>query len=199
MQWAADLSVPVTVVWGERFVGKPRSLVSSGLMFDIGRAVDQSIQAHCCIPEDNPRNTSPLDRTFAHLTRLSRCVQRRILDHIRSQGAARLADKPRLGVLGHITVGVNGVPSFHHDLIVVDEDRTEGLISPGSSFDRKLYRSTKESGIGFRERHAATVSGSTARTVQPRTYPVSPQGVIATLRRVSLMVSSIRGFVEADR
>jgi hypothetical protein len=75
-------------------------------------------------------------------------------------------------VLCHVTVGVNGVSSFHHDLIVVDEDRAEGLISPGSSFDRKLDRSTKEAGIGFRERHAASVSGSVARTVEPRTYPV---------------------------
>ncbi len=32
-----------------------------------------------------------------------------------------------------------------------------------------------------------------------RPYRLSPRGVIATLRRVSLMVSSIRGFVEAFR
>ena len=43
----------------------------------------------------------------------------------------------------------------------------------------------------------AHVGTHTCTTSRP--YCLPPQGVIATLRRVSLMVSSIRGFVEAGR
>ncbi len=63
-------------------------------------------------------------------------------------------------MLRHITVGVNRISGFHHDLAVVDEKRAEGLVSPISSFDRELYRPTKEAGVGFRGFHEASLSES---------------------------------------
>ena len=56
-----DLAVPGAVVWGERLIGKQRSLVSSSLRIDVGGVIDQSPLARCCIPKHDPRNMSPVD------------------------------------------------------------------------------------------------------------------------------------------
>jgi hypothetical protein len=159
----SGLAVPVTVVWGERLVGKQRSLVSSSLRFNVGGVVDQSRQGRCCKPEHDPRNTSPVDCARAHLARLSGRVQRRVLDHDSWQGTARFADESRLGVLSHIRIGVDSVASFHHDFTIVDKNGSKRLIPSGSGFDCKFYGPTKKAGIVLREVHTASVSESGQR------------------------------------